>query len=165
MAWTKTNTHTHTSTATSSFDLTHPLLCKPSLLALCDDVTFFSPQGGCWGLKSPAGHPRHPSYPLPFVPWWGNCHLRVDEAGWHETRPSTLNPCSAPSPLLFWLVCYGKIPVPLLLPADSMISPSLFTSHCHTQTHTPIDSHTLYHDSESAPMWNFKNLKILVSWM
>lgn len=65
--------HTHTPT---HITVTHPVaLCKPSLPALCDDVTFFSLQGGYWGLKSPAGHPWHPSFPLPFLPRWGNRDL------------------------------------------------------------------------------------------
>lgn len=53
--------------------------CILSHLALCDDVTFVSPspQGGCWGLEPPAGNPRHPSFPLPFVPWWGNREFGV----------------------------------------------------------------------------------------
>lgn len=85
--------------------------CKPSQPALCDDVAFFSPQGGCWGLKSPAGNPWHPSYPLPFVPWWGNLHLGgwlMRPVAWNQAPPPW--PVLCPEPPFLWLVCFGKVP-------------------------------------------------------
>lgn len=125
--------------------------CKPSQPALCDDVAFFPPQGGCWGLRSPAGNPWHPSYPLPFVPWWGNLHL----GGW-LMRPVAWNQAPPPWPILcpeppFSSNWSAMAKFPRLLTAcrqhaDSMISPFPFTSYhsAHMQIHTlQINPHIL----------------------
>lgn len=110
-----------------------------SLLAPCDVVTFFSPQGGCWGLESPAGNPRHPSFPLPFIPWWGNCHLGGRWAwleAWTRAIPRLPSVCPKPppAPLLVsdWsALANATLP---LMPEQSMISSSPFTSHHNTDT-------------------------------
>lgn len=52
-------------------------------------------QGGCWGLECPAGHPRHPSFPLPFVPWGGNRHF----GGWWAWQEALVE-AFLPSPSL-----------------------------------------------------------------
>lgn len=141
--------------------------CEPSWPALCDDVTFFSPQGGCWGLKSPAGHPWHPSFPPLFVPWWGNRHLGgwwMRPVAWNQALHP--NPFSAPSPLFSIRSALANSPLLLLLPADSMISPSPFTSHHRartcTLTHYQSTPHPLSRLHESAPQWNFKRSESMI---
>lgn len=118
--------------------------CEPSRPALCDDVTFFSPQGGCWGLKSPAGHPWHPSFPLLFVPWWGNRHL----GGWWM-RPVAWNQALHPAPSsLFGLL--WQIPPSYSYCLQTAWSHPLrsprTTEHAHAHSHITNRLHNLYPD-------------------
>lgn len=120
------------------------LPCKPSLPVLCDDVTFFSPQGWCWGLESPAGHPWHPSFPLPFIPWWGNHYLGVvGVARGMKPSPTTY---FAPWPLHFDWSALANSPSHCLEKAWSHLLPSLPSADttCPRIAYQTISCHQLY---------------------
>ena len=91
-------------------------------------------------------------------------------ATWGWMRPVAWNQALHPQPMLRPKPAPILIGLPWQNPPPTLtacrqheLTFSVHLTLLYTNTHTPIDSRTLYHDCESAPKWNFKNLKIRVN--